>query len=129
MPEATSSKRGAASRRGGELAVRRAGTLSGDVAILIGEAPSSGRGKAHPPVEVARVWGGGSGANTVELELDSGRLIDMPREQWEEVSGELKGLVREELASLDAATREEVLELLADSTSIGEEPSFELSAS
>jgi GT2 family glycosyltransferase len=129
MPEATSRKRGAASRRGGELAVRRVGTLGGDVAILIGEAPSSSRAKAGPPVEVARVFDGGSAAKAVELELASGGRIEMPREQWEEVSGELKGLVREELASLDAAARESVLELLADSTSIGDEPSLELSAS
>jgi GT2 family glycosyltransferase len=129
MPEATSRKRGAASRRDGELAVRRAGELSGDVAILIGEAFSSGHAKAGPPVEVARVHDDGSGAKAVELEFASGRRIEMPREQWEEVSGELKGLVREELASLDAASREEVLELLADATSIGDEPSFELSTS
>jgi GT2 family glycosyltransferase len=129
MPEATSRKRRAASRRSGELAVRRAGTLSGDVAILIGEAPSSGRAKAGPPVEVARVRDDGSGAKAVELELASGRRIEMPREQWEEVSGELKALVREELASLDAAAREEVLALLAGATSIGGEPSFELSTS
>jgi GT2 family glycosyltransferase len=128
MPEATSKKRGAASRRGGELAVRRAGTLSGDLAILVGEAAGSG-GEAGPPVEVARVIGGEDAAKAVELELASGRRIEMAREQWEEVGGELKGLVREELASLDAAAREQVLELLAGSTSIGEEPSLELSAS
>jgi len=129
MPETRPKKRAAAGNGGGELAVRRAGTLSGNVAILVGEAAGSGRGKTVPPVEVARVRDGGSGAKAVELELASGSRIEMPREQWEEVSGELKGLVREELASLDAATRESVLGLLADSTSIGEEPSFELSTS
>lgn len=129
MPEATSKKRAAAGHRSGELAVRRAGTLTGDVAILLGEAARSSRTKANPPIEVARVLDGGSAGEPVELELASGRRIEMPREQWEEMSGELKGLVREELASLDAATREQVLELLAGSTSIGAEPSFELSTS
>src|SRR4051794_9546999 len=129
MPETRSKQRAAAGRGGGDLAVRRVGTLSGDVAILVGEAPGSGRGTAVPPVEVARVLDGGSGAKAVELELASGGRIEMPREQWEEVSGELKGLVREELAPLDAARRESVLELLANSTSIGDEPSFELSTS
>jgi GT2 family glycosyltransferase len=128
MPEATSRKRAAGVRGGGELAVRRVGALSGDVALLIGEVPGSGR-RADLRVEVARVLGGGSAAEAIELELASGDRIEMPLEQWEEVSGELKGLVREELASLDAATRESVLERLACSTSIGDEPSFELSTS
>jgi GT2 family glycosyltransferase len=129
MPEARSKKRAVTRRRGGELAVRRVGTLSGDVAILVGESSASGRGEAGPPVEVAQVLDRGSAAKAIELELSSGGRIEMPREQWEEVSGELKGLVREELASLDASTRESVLEQLAGSTSIGEEPSFELSTS
>jgi GT2 family glycosyltransferase len=130
MPEATSKKRAAARRRSGALAVRRAATLTGDVAILLGEAAArSSRTKASPPIAVARVLDGGSAGEPVELELASGRRIEMPREQWEEMSGELKVLVREELASLDAATREQVLELLAGSTSIGAEPSFELSTS
>jgi GT2 family glycosyltransferase len=110
--------------------VRRAGKLAGDVAILIREASRSGRAEEGPAVEVARILDGGSTGGSVELEFDSGgRRIEMPREQWEEVSGELKDLVREELASLDAGAREAVLEALADSTSIGAEPSFELSTS
>jgi GT2 family glycosyltransferase len=129
MPEATSRKRTAANGKGSEPAIRRAGALSGDLAILVSETLGSGRGKAVPPVEVARVLDGGSAAKAIELELASGGRIKMPREQWEEISGELKGLVRDELASLDAATRESVLELLADSTSMGDEPSFELSTS
>jgi GT2 family glycosyltransferase len=129
MPEATSRKRSGASSRGGETAVRRAGSLAGDVAILIGEASGSGRGEEGPAVEVARILDDGAKSGAVSLELGSGKRIEMPRERWEEVGGELKGLLREELASLDAPAREAVLEALADATAIGGEPSFELSTS
>jgi len=111
------------------VAVRRAGKLAGDVAILICEPSRSGRARRDPAIEVARVLDAGSNGGPVELELESGQRIEMPREQWEEVSGELKDLLREELASFDAGARETVLEALAHSTSIGGEPSFELSMS
>ncbi len=129
MPETSSKKRAAAGRGGGEPAVRRAGTLSGDVAILVGEAPGSGRGKAAAPVEVARVLDGGSGAKAIELELASGAGSRCRASSGRRSAASSRRLVREELASLDADTRESVLELLAGSTSIGDEPSFELSTS
>jgi O-antigen biosynthesis protein len=103
--------------------------LTPDIAILICEPARSGGAEGDPVVEVARVIDGGSAGEPVQLELASGRRIEVSRERWEEVSGELKALLREELASLDAVGREEVLGLLADATSIEGEPSFELSTS
>ncbi len=128
MPKATTRKRTATRRSGSEPAVRRAGRLAGEMAIVIREPARSGRGKEGPAVEVARVLGDGA-RGAVELALSSGRSVEMPREQWEEVNGELKALVREELTSLDADAREAVLETLAGSTAIATEPSFELSTS
>ncbi|MGB7685887.1 MAG: glycosyltransferase family 2 protein [Solirubrobacterales bacterium] len=128
MPKATTRKRTATRRSGSEPAVRRAGRLAGEMAIVIREPARSGRGKGGPAVEVARVLGDGA-RGAVELALSSGRSVEMPREQWEEVNGELKALVREELTSLDADAREAVLETLAGSTAIATEPSFELSTS
>jgi O-antigen biosynthesis protein len=128
MPKTTTKKRTATRRSGGEPAVRRAGRLAGDVAIVIHEPARSGRAKG-PAVEVAQVLGDGSARGAIELALGSGRSVEMPREQWEEVNGELKALVREELTSLDADAREAVLQTLAGATAIATEPSFELSTS
>jgi O-antigen biosynthesis protein len=128
MPEVTAKKR-TATRRRSDSTVRRAGMLAADVAILIRQPARSGSAKGDPAVEVARVLDPASDAGPVELELGSGKRIEMPRERWEEVRGELKALVREELAPLDADAREAVLETLAGSTSIAAEPSLELSTS
>jgi GT2 family glycosyltransferase len=87
---------------------RRAAKLASDIAILVRGGPAG----AEPALEVDRVEG---------LKLS-------PR-QWEEVEGDLKVLVREELAPHDAGTREAVLETLAASTSLQGSSSFELSAS
>jgi O-antigen biosynthesis protein len=127
MPEATFRKTVGGRARAGAPAVRRAAKLASDVAILIRDlAHANGNENAHG-VEVARVLSGDSAAVSVELVLASGRRIEMPSKQWEEVHGDLKELVREELAPLDVRTREAVLETLAASTSIQGEPSFELS--
>jgi GT2 family glycosyltransferase len=87
---------------------RRAAKLASDIAILVHSGASGG----EPGFEVGRVEG---------LELS-------PR-QWAEVEGDLKVLVREELAPHDAETREALLERLAASTAIEGDSSFELSAS
>jgi GT2 family glycosyltransferase len=88
---------------------RRAARLASDIAILVHSGAASG---AEPALEVGRVDG---------LELTPG--------QWAEVEGDLKVLVREELAPHDAEAREAVLERLAAATAIEGDSSFELSAS
>jgi O-antigen biosynthesis protein len=131
MPEAASRKVAAGRRRSGapEVVVRRAAKLTSDVAILLCELVGTGVGEDEHSVEVARTLRGDGGEKSIELVLASGRRVEMPREQWEEVSGDLRGLVRDELAPLDARTREAVLETLAGSTSIAGVPSLELSGS
>ncbi len=88
---------------------RRAAKLASDIALLVHADPGPG---GEPALEVGPVAG---------LELS-------PR-QWAAAEGDLKVLVREELAPHDAETREAVLERLAASTVIGGGSSFELSAS
>lgn len=105
MPRTTTTATVAGARAAGP---RRAAKLASDIAILVHSGASGG----EPALEVGRVEG---------LELS-------PR-QWAEVEGDLKVLVREELAPHDAETREAVLERLAASTAIEGDSSFELSAS
>jgi len=88
-------------------APRRAAKLAADVAILVHE----GEGD-EPVVEVAAL-----------------EELGLSPQQWDEVEGDLKLLVREELAPHDAVTREAVLEKLAASTDLEGASSYELSAS
>ena len=92
----------------GAAGPRRAARLAADIALLVHADPGPGGG---PALEVGPVEG---------LELS-------PR-QWAQAEGDLKVLVREELAPHDAETREAVLERLAASTAIGGGSCFELSA-
>jgi O-antigen biosynthesis protein len=106
MPRTTTTR---TAGRAGAAGPRRAAKLASDIAILVHAGAASG---GEPALEVGRVEG---------LELS-------PR-KWAEVEGDLKVLVREELAPHDAETREAVLEQLAASTAIQGDSSFELSAS
>jgi GT2 family glycosyltransferase len=108
--------------------VRRAAELAPEIAIvLLGSA--SGAARRVPTVELARLSNGASSSDAVELRLASGDRLELPAEQWEEVSGELKGLIRDELAPLDAERREAILATLAGATGLDGQASFELSRS
>jgi GT2 family glycosyltransferase len=107
--------------------VRRAAELAPEVAIVVRD--SAGSGSLQSSVEVVRLKGGASPGEAVELLLGSGDLIKLPGEQWEEVRGELKALVRDELAPLEAADREAILATLAEGATLDGHSSFELSRS
>lgn len=128
MPEATSIAASRSKSRMTRAAVRRAASLAPGVAIVIRGA-QRGRRPGAQAVEVARVRNGVAAGKSVELLLGSGRRARVPREQWEEVQGDLKAFVREELAPLDAEARDAVLETLAAATGLDEDASLELSAS
>lgn len=128
MPEATTTPSSRSRPRMTRAAVRRAAALAPGVAIVIRGA-QRGRRPTAQAVEVARVRDGVGAGKSVELLLATGRRARVPREQWQEVQGDLEAFVREELAPLDAAAREAVLETLAAATGLDEEASLELSAS
>jgi O-antigen biosynthesis protein len=114
-------------RRGAEPALRRAAELAPEVAVVVlgsGDADADG---AVAQIEVAHV-AAGSGA-TVELLLTDGSRFALPTEQWEELRGDLKALVRDELAGLEAESRAEILSTLAGASELADHPSFELSRS
>ena len=129
MPEKTAKKStGTKRRNGARPAVRGAAKLAPELAILI-----PGSGDASPgggaPVELARILDERATGESVELALASGRRLELPHEQWEEVHGDLRSLVREELAPLDGVAREQVLETLAAASALDGCASFELSGS
>lgn len=131
MAEVKLKKGGGTKRRATRPTVRRAAKIASDMAIVVrNSAQSRSRTKEHgAEVEVARVLNGASRAGGVELLFGSGRRLKVPREQWEEVRGDLKALIRDELAPLDAQAREGVLGTLAESTGLDGLGSFELSRS
>jgi O-antigen biosynthesis protein len=129
MPETKSTRTPAKRTRARTPPVSRAANLASDMAILIGAAARKNGAESERRVEVARSGGGDSPGEPVELTLASGRRIELTAKQWEQAHGDLKALVREELASLDADARAAVLETLAASTSIAGERSLELSSS
>lgn len=119
MPEAVSRKRGATRRRTtAEPALRQAAMLAADVAILLREGS----------IEVARVTGT-DGVGEVSVELASGKRLEMAAERWQEVVRDLKALVREELAPLEARERAEVLETLTAATALESDSPREVSGS
>jgi O-antigen biosynthesis protein len=131
----TISKRGAAAKsrragtgsRGGEPTVRRAAKLAADLVILVRE-PAPDSSPEQRQIELARVVGGRSPHEGLQLVLSSGRRLEVASTWWEEVRGELKDLVREELAPLDAEIRERVMQTLLEATAEHERCSFELSS-
>jgi hypothetical protein len=116
MPETRSTRKPATRTRARTPPVSRAAKLASDVAILIGTDARKNGARGGHGVEVARA-GGGSPGEPVELVLASGKSIELTSKQWERAHGDLKALVREELASLDADARAAVLDTLAASTS------------
>lgn len=107
--------------------MRRAAELAPEVAIVV--RGSTGPGSAQPAIEVARLKGGTSSGEAVELLLGAGDRIELPGERWEEVRGDLKALVRDELAPLDAEGRTAILATLAAGAALDGHWSFELSRS
>jgi GT2 family glycosyltransferase len=109
--------------------VRRAAELAPEIAIVVRGSTGSDSDLAEPSIEVARLKGGSGPSESVELLLGSGDRIELPGEQWEEVRGELKALVRDELAPLEAESREAILAALAAGATLDGHSSFELSRS
>jgi GT2 family glycosyltransferase len=115
MAEATSSRTRRSPAKRAEPRLRRVAELGGGYAIAVCE-PSRGGARAELPIELARVADGGADSENVELLFCSGASTSVSRARWEEVRGDLKELVREELASLDALERERVLERVVAAT-------------
>jgi GT2 family glycosyltransferase len=107
-------------------ALRRAAELAPEIAIVV--MAGSGAARGESVVEKARITNGASPTGTVELLLGSGKRLELPSEQWEEVRGNLKALVRDELAALDAEKREAILASLVTAT-LEDHASLELSKS
>ncbi len=99
--------------------------LGSDLALLVGE-PRAGEEGEEREVEIARVTESGRGG-AIEIAFAAGRSLELPREQWEEALGDLRPLVRDELAGLDSRSRERVLDSLAESASVAGEAGTELS--
>jgi GT2 family glycosyltransferase len=110
--------------RAAEPAVRRAAELCGGLVILVRE----GAGGAAPTVEVARTPADGASlGERMQLTLSSGRRLEVSATWWEEVSSDLKDLVREELAPLDGDERERVMQALLEACAQHERTSPALS--
>jgi GT2 family glycosyltransferase len=109
MPRTTARKRATPRRRAPVVVAPRAAKLADDIAIVVHR---EGGPQEQPTIEVGRLDG-----------------IALSAAQWKEAEGDLKALVREELAPHDAATREAVLDQLAGATAFEGTSSFELSAS
>src|SRR6267154_2725930 len=104
----TAKRAGSAAKRPTEPTVRRAAKLASDLVILVCEAtPRSA--DARDAIEVARIVEERPSGD-LRLALASGQHLDVASTWWQEVCSELRDLVREELAPLDADERERVLE-------------------
>jgi O-antigen biosynthesis protein len=128
MAETRTRRKAPSARSRSAPTVRRAAELAPEIAIVLLGSPS-GTAAGVPTVELARLTNGAASSEAVELRLASGRRLELPAEKWEEVSGELKGLIRDELAPLDAQSREAILATLAGATGLDGQASFELSRS
>lgn len=126
MPEVSSPRRKRAPAKPIEPSVRRAALLAPGFALVVSE-PTRGRRGTRRPVEVAQVTGDPAEGGGVELTFDSGRRATVASEWWHEVCGELKELVREELAGLPADARASTLQALVECSVLGQSRSLELS--
>src|SRR3954452_22693457 len=107
MPDAGTKRRAAGTKQGERAngaarrsrpSVRRAARLTSELGILVRE----GTGSAARRVEVARLQAEASAGKGARIVRASGRRLEVRASWWEEVHTELKDLVREELAPLDA---------------------------
>lgn len=126
MPEVSSPRRKRTATKPIEPSVRRAALLAPGFALVVSE-PPRGRKGARRPVEVAQVTEDAAEGGGVELTFGSGRRATVAAEWWHEVCGDLKDLVREELAGLDADARAATLQALVESSVLGQNRSLELS--
>lgn len=108
MAETKARRRSATASKTAEPSVWRSAKLIHDLAIVVQETP--GRGDSpERSVDLVQVLDVG---DDMRLLFPSGHSSTLTRARWQEVSGNLKDLVLEELAPLDAATREAVMEKL-----------------
>lgn len=128
MAEAKTRRTRSARSSAASSTVRRAAELAPSVALVVLEPGPAATGE-RPSVDLAWLAKGASSGDPLQLRLASGDRLELSAEQWEEVRRELKALVREELAPLDAASRETVLTALAQAAAGEDQPSFELSRS
>ncbi len=127
MAEAgTRRKPRATKREASRPALRRAAELAPEIVVVV--MAGGGAARDETVVEVARLTSAPSASGTVKLLLGSGERLELPSEQWAEVLGSLKALVRDELAALDAEKRDAILMRLA-TASLEEHSSLELSKS
>lgn len=130
MPEAKTRRKPRSSRRRPTAsAPARAAELAPDVAIVVLGPEAAGSVNGKPAIDVARVAKGATAGEPVELLLSGGDRLELSAEQWREARGDLKALIRGELAGLDAETRASVLETLAGASGLDGHSSFELSRS
>ncbi len=118
---------GSAAKHSPEPTLRRAAKLASDLVILVREAKPGGT-PARDTIEVARIVEERPSGD-LRLALASGQRLNVASTWWQEVCSELRDLVREELAPLDADERERVLEMLVEASAEHEHCSFELSSS
>jgi GT2 family glycosyltransferase len=128
VAEAKTRKARPAKRQLASSTVRRAAELAPRVALVVLESAAADD-DGRPSVDLAWLADGSSAGDPVQLRLGSGGRLALSGERWEEVRRELKALVREELAPLDAESREAVMTALAEAAAGEEQPSFELSRS
>jgi GT2 family glycosyltransferase len=100
---------------GSAHAILRGATLASEFAIVV----LQDNVQDVPPerrVDIARVVEDRPPGRGVTLLLGSGPRVELAAETWTELHGDLKSLVREELAPLDAQAREALLATLARAT-------------
>jgi len=107
-------RRGKARASGGGPVIRRAAELSCELAMIVHEQAPDGGGVTAQHVELARLARGAD--EDVELLFGSGERRQIAAAQWRELSSDLKEIVREELAALDAETRRRVQARLLEQT-------------
>jgi GT2 family glycosyltransferase len=127
MAETKSRRRPASSARKAQPGVRRAAMLAPGFALVIRE--GRGRDRDELAVELARVVDRSSRGEGVEIAYSSRGRESMTGARWQELCDELRNLVREDLAPLDADARDAVMRKLVAATARAGWSSLELSGS
>ncbi len=111
------------------VSLRRAAELAPGIAVLVLGPEGDASDSPEVAVEVARLENGDTAAGPIELLRVSGERIELSEERWDELRTDLRSLVRDELAALDAGRREEILATLARASDLGGESCLALSRS
>jgi O-antigen biosynthesis protein len=127
MADTKSRRRAASTVRKSPPSARRAATLAPGFALVIRE--GRGRDRDEPAVELARVVDRTSRDEGLEIAYSPRGHEIVTSARWQEICGELKDLVREDLAPLDADARDAVLRRLVEATARAGWSSPELSGS